>query len=144
MALPLSQITVWLAYVWLASGRDHERPLSVLGMAATGVGLVAATVAAVCVVRRVGQPEPGAVVSPTVFFVVLAALVFQPLPGDVVVLQTGPWHGSCLAFWSSTGVLTVSRPGVGLGRPTPLVLTHADGCLVRRCVDDAEQGVRSG
>ena len=107
MLLPGGLILVWLAFVGLASGRDAERPVSVLGLAVTGIGLVAATVAAVCVVRRMGHPEPGALVSPVVLFAVLAALFVQPLPGHVVVLQTGPLQGSSLAFWCATGVVVV-------------------------------------
>ena len=33
--------------------------------------------------------------------------VVQPLPGHVVVLQTGPLQGSSLAFWCATGVVVV-------------------------------------
>jgi len=117
MLLPLGMTVIWLTFVGLASGQDAGRPVSAGGLAGTGIGLVMATVATASAVRRLGHAEPGALVSPITFFVVLAALFFQPLPGDVVVLQTGSWHGPSLAFWCLTG--TVAACALAWGSVDP-------------------------
>lgn len=116
----------WCAYAWLVDGRER---LSGPHLLLTGCGVLVGVAAAASTMRRLGHAQPGAAVGPLAVVLIVSCLLFQPLPGDVVVLQAyagqsqpAAWIGLvalCLAvLWWSSG-----DPGGSYTIPTRLRLS---------------------
>lgn len=102
LAVPALVAAGWVGFAAAVDGRGG---ISAPSLALCGVGVLLSALATTALLARLGVAGAASLVGPAALLLVLACVLFQPFPGDLVVLQAAPADGVAAGLWWAASAL---------------------------------------
>jgi hypothetical protein len=104
LAVPALTAAGWVGFAAAVDGRGG---ISAPYLALCGVGVLLSALAATALLARLGVTGAASLVGSAALLLVVASVLFQPFPGDLVVLQAARPDGVEAGLWWAASVLSV-------------------------------------